>query len=392
MLNQLIKKAGDYKFMKKYLGLIGLLFFIAGCVVSNGAKSRNKTVDSNRINTYQTISTNLALLSNHDLGKLIEQEASSHLGVGGGATGFFEIDNTRVFYKKINLTDLERRPENVMSTKNIFDLPLYYQYGIGSAGFGAWRELSAHIMTTNWVLTGACPNFPLLYHWHVLPRQPKAFTAEDSKRLDEIVEYWGGSPAIRTRLEAIQNASASIVLFLEYIPNMLAQWLEKKLTEGDAVAKESVTMVEKEIKTVTSFMQAHDLIHFDAHFGNILTDGHRLYFTDFGLALSSQFELSEAELNFFNAHRNYDRYETTTKLVLMIITSLFGKEQRETILHEYATGKGESIIAPWASTVVTRYAPMTEVINNFYQKLRKGKSTPFPFKEVEQVDTDGKKS
>ena len=51
-------------------------------------------------------------------------------------------------------------------------------------------------------------------------------------------------------------------------------------------------MVEKELEAGTSFMNARGLLHFDAHFQNILTDGERLYFADYGLAISSRFDLS----------------------------------------------------------------------------------------------------
>jgi len=42
-----------------------------------------------------------------------------------------------VFVKRIPLTHLERRPEHAGSTANLFGLPVCYQYGVGSTGFGA---------------------------------------------------------------------------------------------------------------------------------------------------------------------------------------------------------------------------------------------------------------
>ena len=49
------------------------------------------------------------------------------------------------------LTDLELQPAHRHSTANLFGLPPYYHYRIGSCGFGSWRELEAHRMTTEWV-------------------------------------------------------------------------------------------------------------------------------------------------------------------------------------------------------------------------------------------------
>ena len=341
---------------------------------------------THRLNAYAIVSTNLASLSNHALSELLAKATpSENLAVGGGVAGLLEIDGTRIFFKKINLTDLERRPENVMSTRNIFELPLYYQYGIGSAGFGVWRELFIHNMTTNWVLTGVCQSFPLMYHWRILPKAIQPSSPEDLKILDELVAYWGGSQSIRLRLEAIQNASASLVLFLEHIPHTLEPWFEEKLTKDDATAKAAVAMVEQDLATVVAFMQSHGLLHFDAHFRNILTDGAHLYFADFGLALSSQFELSQDEITFFETHRNYDQYETAICLIDTIVSSLCGKESRKAVLHEYATGKGTSIKAPWASAIVTRYASMSIRMKDFYHKLCKDWSTSFPAKELEST-------
>lgn len=87
-----------------------------------------------------------------------------------------------MFVKRIPLTDVEHR--RWFSTRNHFRMPTFYNYGVGSAGFGAWRELVAHIKTTNWVLEGACPNFPLLLHWRLLSRkddggQPTGTTGSD---------------------------------------------------------------------------------------------------------------------------------------------------------------------------------------------------------------------
>lgn len=41
-----------------------------------------------------------------------------------------------------------------------------------------------------------------------------------------------------------------------------------------------------------SLMNSPGLIHGDAHLVNILTEGHRLYFADLGLATSDRFALS----------------------------------------------------------------------------------------------------
>jgi tRNA A-37 threonylcarbamoyl transferase component Bud32 len=108
--------------------------------------------------------------------------------------------------------------------------------------------------------------------------------------------------AIRDRLESSQSASAEIVLFLEYFPENVHDWLAKELKKDAKSAESACSTVEKNLSAATSFMNAQGLLHFDAHFWNILTDGESLYFSDFGLAISSRFDLSEAEMDFFKEH------------------------------------------------------------------------------------------
>lgn len=107
-----------------------------------------------RLAAYSAVSTSLALRSDDRLAELVD--AAVPLGSGiGGKSALMEIDGKPVFVKRVPLTDLERLPEHVRSTANMFGLPMYCQYGVGGPGFGAWRELAVHTMTTNWVLGGS---------------------------------------------------------------------------------------------------------------------------------------------------------------------------------------------------------------------------------------------
>ena len=350
--------------------------------------SLHETQITKRHTTYSAIATELALLSDQRLTKLLEEATSIGTSIGG-TSSLLTIGGSNIFVKKVRLTDIERRPENIMSTANLFDLPLYCQYGIGSPGFGVWRELAAHTMSTNWVLAGERLNFPMMYHWRLLPRDtPTLPTSEELKELERDVKFWEGSSAVRARLLANLNASADIVLFLEHIPDNLHLWLRKQIAEGGDAAESACIMVESNLKAITSFIKSRGLLHFDAHFMNILTDGHRLYFADFGLATGTQFELSEAEMDFFKKHHNYDQCYTMAYFVEWILTELFGSENWFTgnynkVLHEYATGKGKPL-APAIEAIVTRYAPMAVVIDEFFLKLKESKTTPYPTSELER--------
>jgi hypothetical protein len=145
--------------------------------------------------TYGCVANELALLSNKRLLKCLSEANPVGTSIGGTAV-VLNLNGTNIFVKKIRLTDIEILPENVMSTANLFGLPSYCQYGIGdgpngSPGFGVWRELATNILTTNWVLADECPNFPMLYHWRILPKDTVG--PPSSEVLDELernVEYW----------------------------------------------------------------------------------------------------------------------------------------------------------------------------------------------------------
>lgn len=327
----------------------------------------------------------LLVLVTNKLAGLMEAATPLHVGIGGHSV-LVKVNGTQIFVKKIPLTDLERRPENIMSTANLFELPLCYQYGVGSTGFGAWRELLAHIMTTNWVLAGDCPSFPLLYHWRILPASsPEPMTAKQREDFERDVQYWENSPAISRRLEAIHHASTHILLFFEYVPNHLYQWLSSKITAGGSESESAVDFVVRNLKTTNEFINAHGLVHFDAHFENMLSDGKLIYFSDFGLGLSSKFDLTKSETEFLKDHHNYDLCSTGINLLHTIITTLFGKDNWTMKLQEYLNGE-RGTLAPSIDSVIKRHAPIAFAMDEFYRTLQKeSKSVAYPKERLEHL-------
>lgn len=328
-----------------------------------------------RLNAYATVNSALDRLDDRRLADAVA--AASALGSGiGGRVAELEVDGVRVFVKRVPLTDLERRPENLRSTANLFELPLFYQYGIGSAGFGAWRELAAHLMANAWVMRGEEAGFPLLYHWRVLPDSPPEAFADVFGGVDGAVAHWEGSQAVRRRLEAIGGASASLVLFLEHVPHMLAAWLDGH--------PDALPWVEREVLRATEFMSSRGLVHFDAHFNNLLTDGSRVYVADFGLALSSRFELAPQEAEFLKDHLVYDRcYVPTHVLRHHLLDRVRGDVDRETFLRDWSTGRRAAGVPPEAAAFLDRHARTAAVLDDFANRLlHRSKRTPFPAAEL----------
>ncbi|SMC79998.1 hypothetical protein [Lentzea albidocapillata] len=313
-----------------------------------------------RLASYAAVSATLSLLSDRELGDLVERAEPSGSGIGG-PTALLDVGGTPVFVKRLPLTDLELRPENVRSTANLFDLPMHTHYGvglIGAAGFGAWRELAVHTMTTDWVLAGEHEGFPLMYHWRVLPQADQKLSEE----LEQAVDYWG--PEIGPRIEALRDSTASIALFLEYVPQNLHDWLN-----GQDDLESACEMVEREMAAGVEFMNSRGLLHFDGHFRNVLADGERLYFADYGLAISSRFDLSEEETAFFVENQDYDRHYTVTHLVMWF---------------SYASRtKG---VPPRVAAILSRHNATAAVMKDFYRRFQhESRRTPYPAADLRSV-------
>lgn len=340
-----------------------------------------------RLAGYGTVSTQLSLLSDHRLGEVVAAATPLESGIGGRSAEL-DINGTRVFVKRIPLTDTELRPENARSTANVFELPMFYQYGVGSAGFGAWRELAVHTMTTNWVLGDEYAGFPLMYHWRVLPDSPPEGFTDEFGGLEGAVAHWEGSPAVRDRLEAIGQSSCSLVLFLEHVPHTLAGWLadHRKTAVPESGDGSPFRWVEEALRSGAAFMSSRGLVHFDAHFANILTDGSQLYFADFGLALSSRFDLSADESNFLSDHLAYDHCYTASHLPQYhLLDGVRGDTEREVFLHDWIAGQRPGDIPPEITAIIDRHARPTVVVDSFFRRLlTESKQTPFPAAEIER--------
>lgn len=341
-----------------------------------------------RLHCHGAVSAALALYSDRGLRELVDAAVPMGAGIGG-KSALLEVAGVPVFVKRVPLTDLERQPEHVRSTANLFDLPLFFQYGvglIGSTGFGAWRETTVHTMTTNWVLAAEYDGFPLMYHWRVLPDTTPL--PEELADIDRAVAYWDGRTQVRDRIEALRDSSACIALFLEYIPQNLHEWLNDRIAEGAEAFDQACVMVDQELAAGIAFLNGRGLLHLDAHFENILTDGRRLYFADYGLALSSGFDLSPEEAAFFGKNRNYDRGYTSTYLVNWLVTALYGlrredREGRAAVVREIAEGKLAEGISEAAAAILTRYAPAAAVMSDFMHAFQQtSRSAPFPDEEI----------
>lgn len=351
------------------------LCFIVCCFVfaSLQASQINKDAITGRLAQHQTLSEYLENLTENEVIKILAAGKFIHAGIGG-STLKVEINGIPLFVKQIPLNELENRPENFMSTENLFELPLFYQYGIGSAGFNAWRELVAHQMTTDWVLSGETENFPLMYHWRVIKKYSKKLPLDEAA-LAKQIQFWEGSTAVEERTRANYHASSYITVFMEFFPDNLKSWLNKEWEKDGEQLDKSIQMVEENLIEITEFLRSKEMLHFDAHFQNIMTDGKQLYFADFGLSTSTKFHLAEDELKFFKQHIDYDQRYVKTSLANWLVTHMYGVDRQNVnqILKCYVENEIPPVSpqkkTPLLDSIVKRHASTAIKMNDFFDVL-----------------------
>jgi len=329
-----------------------------------------------RLVKHAMLSRSLASLTDHEIVSVLA--GGERLGRGiGGSTMTIRVAGTPVFVKLVALTDLERAAGG-RSTANLFDLPTWYHYGVGSAGFSAWREVLAHELATGWVLDGTAPNFPLLHHWRVVPLPVRAVTDEGAQEIERAVAFWDGSIAVRGRLQALAGSAAAVALFLEHVPFTLQDWFRDQLAAGDNAGVSACALVQDQLIHAIRCMASNGVTHFDAHFGNVLTDGERLYVSDFGLAASTQYEVTTIEKRFLETTVHHDLAYAAAQLVNAIVAgsgTLQGPAARNASLRRYARGGAIPDIPKPLGDVIQRYAPVAVVMNDFYWRLHEGRPT-----------------
>ena len=253
-------------------------------------------------------------------------------------------------------------------------------------------------MTTNWVLSDECPNFPMMYSWRICPvNEVRTMHDADVKKLKETVENWNNSKEILKRLQAINASSRDLVVFLEYIPDVLWRWLHLEFAKDNECIDYAMNMSERDIHLINDFLKTKGFVHFDAHFGNYITDGKRLYLTDFGLALSEKFDLSVAERNLLERRKDYDRCQSLTNLVNWLVVKLYEEEDANDVmsriheiipklLQDYDGGRVVKYMTPSVANILRKYKDIAFVWYDFFIKMKMSdKNAIYPKGELEKL-------
>lgn len=324
-----------------------------------------------RMDQARRISDQLAGLDDADVRKLIH--AADPVGVGiGGSTKKARIGETTVFMKQLPLASVEESAPT--STESRVQLPFVSQYGIGSPTHGVGREVAAHRVTSAWVQDGAVDFFPIFLGWRVVDLKCRTDLSEFHG--DAAQRQWGRHwPQVSKDLTAMKDASKSVALFLEYVPETLGVWLRKSLAAGHG---ETVFAdVVDQIIHATAWMRAQGFQHFDVHPGNILVQNGRLLFTDFGLALYRDFNLTAQERASMVTHAGFDRDTALMHLFHWVLFEIgyTSAQQRLALLRAAAVAPATPALDParkalgGSATVIAQHANVAVYITEMFSAL-----------------------
>jgi hypothetical protein len=155
-------------------------------------------------------------------------------------------------------------------------------------------------------------------------------------------------------------------------------------------------MVHRHLRADIAFMNTNGLLHFDAHFRNILTDGHRLYLADLGLATSPRFDLSTDERDFLALNASHDASYAMRELLNWIVANVVGiaapntggPVERYDYIRRCATGARPAGAPEPIAELISHYAPVAALLNDYYWNFfGETRATPYPAQEITQAMT-----
>lgn len=211
-----------------------------------------------------------------------------------------------VFVKRIRIPRREKEAE--YDTSNLYEFPAGFHYARGVRSLNVWRELAAHKIVSDCVLSGKCAAFPLLYGHSI---EPIPHQKDDEWPLDT------DNPRSLRHSDAYE-ATHELVLFLECIPQTLGEWMQTSTWDQRVQRLPSIL---SQLMEICRVLRTLKLYHFDMHSFNLLLDDHgSLYLTDFGLASSPSFDLSFSERLYLESHRWYDAASAITYIFDDLLT------------------------------------------------------------------------
>jgi len=111
---------------------------------------------------------------------------------------------------------------------------------------------------------------------------------------------------------------------------------------------------------------------------HILTDGKQLYYSDFGLALSDKFTLSNIENHFAKDNTNYYYASGSSNLMHTVLTSYLGKDDWSANLAKFTNDELGTKIPTKVKELLSKHHGIAVKMDEFYKEIHRDKSAPLP--------------
>jgi hypothetical protein len=215
------------------------------------------------------------------------------------------------------------------------------------------------------------------------------------ERHQRYVEYWNSNENIGRYMLARADASYELALFLEHMPYAVEPWL---LAHPNKIGQ-----VLGDLRNAVTFLRKNGIVHFDANFDNVLSDGEQAYLTDFGLVLDRRFTLTQDEALLLKQSAYYDYGEVLASVGFLLygIYAALSDDDKQKVLEKYKVGDEmytaekmsillqniEEIIAAGIMkadksyvTIILKYRSIIVLFLDFFVSMRrnKQKDTKFP--------------
>ena len=331
-----------------------------------------------RIKRYNILHNKLKKISSDELNNIFIQGMKKEYK----NNSYGKISGYDVFMKKIPLTTLEYN--NIFDTFNLYNLPTYYNYPIGSAGINCFREITMHIKTTKWVLEGKINNLIMMYHYRIIKKENNIIDEIQKENINKNVSTkWNNNKNIKNYLIERLNAPYEIIVVMEYFPITLNKWLKQDL--------KNVYSYCKQIFPLLNFLQKQRVIHFDSHSKNFVVSKEGLiYMIDFGLVLDLDFNLTKEEIKFFHKNTLFDYGACIMSIMIPLLDHIKDIDNYNTgniindikMIYDNSNEICENLNLPKKYIkIIEKYKNYDFIIQNFLVKLSQNKDTIFPNKK-----------
>lgn len=175
---------------------------------------------------------------------------------------------------------------------------------------------------------------------------------------------------------------------MEYVPLVVKDWL--------TASYEKNLLYVKQIQNIIRFLMSKNIIHFDIHTANMLSDGDIIYLIDYGLVYDYAFVTTANEKLFYDNNTYYDYAKGINGLMNGLKTKLdrpmleeynLKRDDSEKILLHIDDIAGKLDLESGYVELLKKYNKVIIAYEKFMKQLQNNVHTEFPNADVRYLAT-----